>query len=181
MRFAAFFSLLVATIVACSMSVAQAEAFAKGFEIFDDGEDEFLFSRRLRAYTAVNKDNVAKAAETFMIQMRQGVPMGKANRMVVQAVRTGDEAAAKRAIMIAASAKEGAKLNDEALGKISAMIAETTKKTPKSWPRLRKFVKVTLGVTGGALAMYGAYKLLFDKKSSTGPITTTTTTGSGSV
>ncbi|KAK1939030.1 hypothetical protein P3T76_009105 [Phytophthora citrophthora] len=47
-------------------------------------------------------------------------------------------------------------------------------KDPKSWPRLKKFVKVALGAGVGGLALYGAYKLLFNKESSSGPVTTTT-------
>ncbi|KAF1780352.1 hypothetical protein GQ600_13635 [Phytophthora cactorum] len=77
----------------------------------------------------------------------------------------------------AVQASNGDEAADEGIAKISAMMANTAQKNPKSWPRLRKFAKITLGATVAGLAVYGAYKALFDRNSS-GAATTTTTTGS---
>ncbi|KAL3671015.1 hypothetical protein V7S43_004199 [Phytophthora oleae] len=178
MRFAVFLALIVATFVACASNFAQASTLAQ-----DYAEDMALLNealgsedRRLRAAAApVNKDNVAKIAGGFLTKIKEGSTLSKAEQMIKNA--NGDEAVAKKAIMLASTAKESAKMSDESIAKLSAMISTTVTKNPKSWPRLRKFVKVTLGITVGGLALYGAYKLLFNKGSSTAA-TTTTTTGS---
>ncbi|KAG2791259.1 hypothetical protein PC119_g26951, partial [Phytophthora cactorum] len=74
----------------------------------------------------------------------------------VKAVQTSnaDEAAIKTEILGFAAAKEGAKMSDESMAKISKMLAENEKKNP---------------------TIYGAYKLLFSKDTSAS--TTTTTIG----
>ncbi|KAG1712468.1 hypothetical protein DVH05_000214 [Phytophthora capsici] len=174
MRFAVFLALIVATFVACASNFAQASTLAQ-----DYAEDMALFNeamggdeRRLRAAAPVNKDNVAKLAGGFISRIKEGSTLTKAEQMIKNA--NGDEAVVKRAIMLASTAKESAKMSDESIAKLSAMISTSVVKNPKSWPRLRKFVKVTLGVGVGGLALYGAYKLLFNKDAASGPITTTT-------
>ncbi|KAL3666419.1 hypothetical protein V7S43_008670 [Phytophthora oleae] len=167
MRFSLFLALLVATFVACT-TVANAE------NVVLQTNNEV---RRLRSEAGVNQENVAKIAGGFISKIKESATLTKALNMAKAA--NGDEAAAKRVIMLAAGVKEGAKLSDETMVKLSAMIAESAKKNPKSWPRLKKFAKVALGVQVGALAIYGAYKLFFDKSSSTAAAMTTTTTSSG--
>ncbi|KAG1709201.1 hypothetical protein DVH05_019845 [Phytophthora capsici] len=164
MRFGLFLALLVAAFVACS-TVANAENVAL---TLSDNE-----VRRLRSEAGVNQQNVAKIAGGFISTIKESATLTKAANMAKAA--NGDEAAAKRAVMLAAGAKEGAKLSDETMVRLSTMIAEAAKKNAKSWPRLKKFVKIVLGVQVAALALYGAYKLLFDKGSSTAAATTTTT------
>ncbi|EEY55288.1 secreted RxLR effector peptide protein, putative [Phytophthora infestans T30-4] len=174
MRFSVFVTLLVVAFVACCSNFASAENVAVASE-----------GRRLRAEHAVpavpainsvgvNKDNVAKLAGGFLEKLKTNTALTKA----VNAIRAsdGDEVAVRQAITAFAAAKESAKMSDEGIAKISAMMADTVQKNPKSWPRLRKFAKITLGATIGGLAIYGAYKALFDRKSSTAE--TTTTTGS---
>ncbi|KAG7380410.1 hypothetical protein PHYPSEUDO_007231 [Phytophthora pseudosyringae] len=173
MRFAVFLALLVATFVACASSFASADTFEEGFAIFDDEVDNV--GRRLRGEVAVNKDNVAKISGGFLTKLKENAVLTKATKMAMAA--KGDEAATRNAIKLAAGAREGAKMSDETMAKLSSMIAQTAKKNPKSWPRLRIFAKATLGAGVGALALYGAYKLMFDK-TSTSAATTTTTTGS---
>ncbi|KAG1709198.1 hypothetical protein DVH05_019842 [Phytophthora capsici] len=163
MRFGLFVALLVAIFVACS-TVANAESVALTL-----GDNEV---RRLR----LKQENIAKAAGDLISKSKESATITKAINIAKNA--NGDEAAARRAVMLAAGAKEGAKLSDETMVKLSAMIAESAKKNPKSWSRLKKFVKITLGIQVGGLAIYGAYKLLFDKSSTA--TTTTTTTSSGS-
>ncbi|KAG6951532.1 hypothetical protein JG688_00013696 [Phytophthora aleatoria] len=155
MRFSVLVALLVATFLACCSNYASGESV----------ED-----RRLRVEGS--PENVAKAAAGGLKQWRTEAALTKA----VKAVQTsnGDEQAMRKAITAFAAAKEGAKVSDEGIAKLSAMMAATIEKSPKSWPRLRKFAKITLGATVGGLAIYGAYKLLFDKNSSTAAITTTT-------
>ncbi|KAF4027623.1 hypothetical protein GN244_ATG20754 [Phytophthora infestans] len=172
MRFSVFVTLLVVAFVACCSNFASAENVAVASE-----------GRRLRAEHAVpavpasvgvNKDNVAKLAGGFLEKLKTNTALTKA----VNAIRAsdGDEVAVRQAITAFAAAKESAKMSDEGIAKISAMMADTVQKNPKSWPRLRKFAKITLGATIGGFAIYGAYKALFDRKSSTAE--TTTTTGS---
>ncbi|OWZ09818.1 RxLR effector protein [Phytophthora megakarya] len=62
------------------------------------------------------------------------------------------------------------------MAKYSATLATAAKKSPKSWSKLRQFVKITLGATVGGLAIYGAYKLM--TKDNAPAAATTTTTGS---
>ncbi|KAF1780354.1 hypothetical protein GQ600_3266 [Phytophthora cactorum] len=161
MRFSVFVALLVATFLACCSSFAHADSL-----------------RRLHAKVPAvinNKDNVAKLAGEFLEKLKTNAALAK----TVKAVQAsnGDEAAVRKAITAFAAAKENAKMSDEGIAKISAMMANTAQKNPKSWPRLRKFAKITLGATVAGLAVYGAYKALFDRNSS-GAATTTTTTGS---
>ncbi|KAF4034817.1 hypothetical protein GN244_ATG13178 [Phytophthora infestans] len=85
----------------------------------------------------------------------------------------GDEAHTMRYIL-GFSQKEGKALSDKSTALVSAKIADTVKKNPKSWPRLRQFAKITLGVSVG-LAAYGAYKMAFDKKAPADSTTSTTT------
>ncbi|KAI9991023.1 hypothetical protein PInf_018641 [Phytophthora infestans] len=74
----------------------------------------------------------------------------------------GDEAHAMRFIL-GTSQKEGKKITDESTALVSANIAQAVTKNRKSWPRLKKFAKIVMGATVGGFAIYGAYKLLFDK------------------
>ncbi|EEY55289.1 secreted RxLR effector peptide protein, putative [Phytophthora infestans T30-4] len=164
MRFSAFLTLLLVAFVASCSTFASAESVAEG--------------RRLRADAApvpVNKDNVAKLAGGFLEKLKTNTALTKAANTIKNS--NADEAAVRKAITTFAAAKESAKMSDEGIAKISAMMAGTVQKNPKSWPRLRKFAKVTLGATVAGFAIYGAYKALFDRKSSTAA-TTTTTTGS---
>ncbi|POM59553.1 Secreted RxLR effector peptide protein [Phytophthora palmivora] len=85
----------------------------------------------------------------------------------------GNEKAIRAAIKLAVNIKDLSRTSDEQMAKISQMIAEGAKKSPKSWPRLMKFTKVTLGAAVGGLAIYGAYKLLV--KARAAPVATTTT------
>ncbi|KAF4045228.1 hypothetical protein GN244_ATG02612 [Phytophthora infestans] len=166
MRLGTFFVLLVATFFACFTSAEDLSVFT-----VDGGERE---SRRLRS-EAVNKDNVAKIAGAFISHGNEVATLQKAFRMANDAAVKKDKTAAKRAMQLAIGAKQGAKLSDESMGKLSSMLAQTAQKNPKSWPRLRKFVKLSLGAGVGGLAIYGAYKLMFNKGSSEA---STTTTGS---
>ncbi|KAF4031060.1 hypothetical protein GN244_ATG17156 [Phytophthora infestans] len=84
----------------------------------------------------------------------------------------GDEAHAMRYIL-GFSQKEGKHLTDESTAKVAAKIADTVAKNPKSSSSLRKFAKITLGAAAGGLAMYGAYKLLFDRNTEAAATTTT--------
>ncbi|OWZ18894.1 RxLR effector protein [Phytophthora megakarya] len=59
---------------------------------------------------------------------------------------------------------------------VSEAMVQGAVKNPKSWPRLKKFAKITLGATVGALAIYGAYKLM--TKETAAAVDATTTTGS---
>ncbi|ETK81243.1 hypothetical protein L915_13248, partial [Phytophthora nicotianae] len=159
MRFTVFIALLVATFLACCSA-------------------ESVQDRRLRVEAApvpVNKDNVAKIAGGFLEKLQTNTALSKA----VKAIQAsdGDEAVVRKAITAFAATKDSVKMTDEGVAKISAMMATTVQKNPKSWPRLRKFAKITLGGTVAGFAIYGAYKALFDRKSSTAA-TTTTTTGS---
>ncbi|KAG1707059.1 hypothetical protein DVH05_026255 [Phytophthora capsici] len=183
MRFAVFLALLMATLVVCASNFALASTVADDLH----QEAEGNVDRRLRAAAPANKDNVAKIAGGFLTKIKEGSTLTKAEQMIKNA--NGDEAAVKKAILLASTAKESAKMSDESIAKLSAMITTAVVKDPKSWPRLQKFVKVTLGAGVGGLALYGAYKLLFNKNSSSGPVTTTTgsadlvaasTSGSGS-
>ncbi|ETI41177.1 hypothetical protein F441_13510 [Phytophthora nicotianae CJ01A1] len=149
MRFSVFVVLFVASFVACCTSFASAENIAL---VNSD-------SRRLRS-EAVNPDNAAKIAGGFLTKLKENSAMRKA----LNAVKTsnGDEMAVRRAITGFATAKEAAKMTDDNLAKLSVMIAESAKKNPKSWPRLRKFATIMLGVNVGGLAIYGAYRLITD-------------------
>ncbi|KAK1939028.1 hypothetical protein P3T76_009103 [Phytophthora citrophthora] len=166
MRFTVFLAFIVVTFVACTSNFAQASTLAQDYT---GGNVD----RRLRAAAApVNKDNVAKIAGGFLTKIKEGSKLTKAEQMIKNT--NGDEAAVKKAILMASTAKESAKMSDESIAKLSAMITTVVVKDPKSWPRLKKFVKVALGAGVGGLALYGAYKLLFNKESSSGPVTTTT-------
>ncbi|KAF1792656.1 hypothetical protein GQ600_17442 [Phytophthora cactorum] len=87
------------------------------------------------------------SAENFNGGRRLRAEDGKngAAKAAVKAVQTSnaDEAAIETEILGFAAAKEGAKMSDECMAKISKMLAENAKKNPKSWPRLRKFAKIT--------------------------------------
>ncbi|KAF1772514.1 hypothetical protein GQ600_13899 [Phytophthora cactorum] len=122
MRFSVFVALLVATFLACCSNFASAESV----------EDRRL---RVEAAPAVNTENKLKT--------------NAALTRAVKAVQTsnGDEQAVRKAMTTFAAAKEGAKVSDEGIAKLSAMMATTVQKNPKSWPRLRKFAKITLGAT----------------------------------
>ncbi|KAF1791733.1 hypothetical protein GQ600_11668 [Phytophthora cactorum] len=132
MRFSVFVALLVATFLACCSNFASAESV----------EDRRL---RVEAAPAVNTENVAKAAGGFIEKLKTNAALTRA----VKAVQTsnGDEQAVRKAMTTFAAAKEGAKVSDEGIAKLSAMMATTVQKNPKSWPRLRKFAKITLGAT----------------------------------
>ncbi|KAI9982478.1 hypothetical protein PInf_008422 [Phytophthora infestans] len=97
--------------------------------------------------------------------------VAKVTAMVKEA--RGDEAHTMRYIL-GFFQKEGKALSDKSTALVSAKIADTVKKNPKSWPRLRQFAKITLGVSVG-LAAYGAYKMAFDKKAPADSTTSTTT------
>ncbi|ETI55513.1 hypothetical protein F441_01780 [Phytophthora nicotianae CJ01A1] len=164
MRFSIFVALLVATFVVCCSSFTRAESV-----------DLANFERRLREEAVpVNKDNVAKIAGSWLEKLQTNTALTKAVKTVQAS--DGDEVAVRKAITAFAATKDAVKTNDEQIAKLASMIATTAKKNPKSWPRLRKFAKITLGATVGGLAIYGAYKLLFDRNASGAAATTTTTT-----
>ncbi|OWZ07067.1 RxLR effector protein [Phytophthora megakarya] len=173
MRFSVFIVLLFATFVACGSSFVSAENVA------NDVND-----RRLRAEAAPIPASAVKAAVN-PAQVKAVVNAGtRLNeklllmRAAKQAMAAkGDEAGVKAAILLAANARTAAKVSDEQASKlVSQLVVEGVKKSPKSWPRLRKFVKIALGAQVGALAIYGAYKLL--TKSDATTVAPTTTTGS---
>ncbi|KAF1785282.1 hypothetical protein GQ600_19709 [Phytophthora cactorum] len=148
MRFSVFVALLVATFLACCSNFVSAESV----------EDRRL---RVEAAPLANTATAAKNAGGFVETLRTNTALSKAVKAVQAS--NGDEQAMRKAITAFAAAKEGAKVSDESVAKLSAMMATTVKKNPKSWPRLRKFAKITLGAT-----------LLFDRNSSTAAATTTT-------
>ncbi|POM58192.1 Secreted RxLR effector peptide protein [Phytophthora palmivora] len=159
MRFNVFLTLLVVTFFACCSSFSSAETVANDAEV-----------RRLRADAApvTPIENSAKNAATFISKLKESATITKAVKQVMAS--DGDEQVIRSAMKLAAGAKEGAKISDDAIAKLSESMAVAVKKSPKSWPRLRKFVKFTLGAGVGALAIYGAYKLLHQNNS---PVTTT--------
>ncbi|POM57607.1 Secreted RxLR effector peptide protein [Phytophthora palmivora] len=162
MRFAVFLTLLVATFIACT-SFASAENAANDIDI-----------RRLRANAppVPGVENAAKNAAAWVSKLKTETALTNAVKQVMAS--NTDEQAVRLAISRYASVKEGATISDEAIAKLSASMATVVQKSPKSWPRLRKFAKYTLGATVGALAIYGAYKLLTRNSAST----TATTAGS---
>ncbi|OWZ06358.1 RxLR effector protein [Phytophthora megakarya] len=158
MRFSVFLALLIATFIACT-SVTSAEHV----------------SRQLPALPIPGAgDKAAKGAATFLEKLKESATITKAVKQIQGA--NGDETVIRAALKMAQGAKEGAKISDDAVAKLSATMATAVTKSPKSWPKLRKFVKITLGATVGGLAIYGAYKLLTKDNASTAA--TTTTTGS---
>ncbi|KAG1698151.1 hypothetical protein DVH05_015141 [Phytophthora capsici] len=90
MRFGLFVALLMAIFVACS-TVATAESVALTL-----GDNEV---RRLR----LNQQNIAKAAGDLISKSKESATLTK----VINIAKTanGDEAAARRAVMLAAGAK----------------------------------------------------------------------------
>ncbi|OWZ09817.1 RxLR effector protein [Phytophthora megakarya] len=159
MRFSVFVALLVATFIACT-------SFTSAEDVVNLRAD----ARRLPAVPAAigNVDKAAKNAATFVEKLKESVTLTKAVQKIQQS--DGDETVIRSALKLAQGAKEGAKISDDAVAKLSASMATAVTKNPKSWPKLRKFVKVTLGAGVGALAIYGAYKLLHQNNS---PVTTT--------
>ncbi|POM68029.1 Secreted RxLR effector peptide protein, partial [Phytophthora palmivora] len=133
--------------------------------------------RRLRAehahkvVKAVVPGNPSKLAADFLSTTKEKAILTKAFQQAMAA--NGDEAAVKAAIKLAAGAKDAARMSDTEVAKISEMMAATAKKNPKSWPRLRKFAKITLGAGVGALAIYGAYKLLTKDNAAAAAVDTT--------
>ncbi|KAF1777568.1 hypothetical protein GQ600_10035 [Phytophthora cactorum] len=125
MRFNIFVALLVATFLVCCSSFVSAGNVNDG--------------RRLRAEDG--KNSAVKAVATFLEKTKESAALTKA----VKAVQTSnaDEAAIETEILGFAAAKEGAKMSDESMAKISKMLAKNAKKNPKSWLRLRTFAKVT--------------------------------------
>ncbi|ETP10871.1 hypothetical protein F441_13575 [Phytophthora nicotianae CJ01A1] len=200
MRFSVFVALLVATLVACYSSLAIAEN-SPAFPNKDNNGRRLQAQKVTEAAThaisgqaddqllkyALKLSNAAKGDEAAIKKASDLAALAKATAKatddevaaVTKLVKEarGDEAHTMRYILGFAQ-KEGKKVSDESAALVSTKIAETVTKNPKSWPRLRKFAKVTLGAAAGGLAIYGAYKLLFDKNSQTGTATTTTT-GSG--
>ncbi|KAF1786029.1 hypothetical protein GQ600_15308 [Phytophthora cactorum] len=203
MRFSVFVALLTATFVACCSGFASTENSAVFASEVNEG-------RRLHSEAAVNSESAAKVAARFISDRKESQLLKKAAAMAKAA--NGDDAAIKKAMDLAAFAKNGAKVSDDQIAKISAMlktakgdeantmkvilaaiakdgakisdettallatkIAGTATKNAKSWPRLRRFAKITLGAAAGGLAIYGAYKLMFDKNSQAATATTTTT------
>ncbi|OWZ05957.1 RxLR effector protein [Phytophthora megakarya] len=170
MRFSIFLALLVTTFIACCPSFASAE------NVFNDVE-----VRRLRAEAVpVPAEAVKAVANPASVQavMKAGNTLNerlfqmRAFKQIMAA--NGDEVAIKAAIKMVANTP---KVSEENAAKfVSEAIVQGAKKNPKSWPRLKKFAMITLGAQVGALAVYGAYKLLTKDNSAT--VTTTTTTGS---
>ncbi|ETK81153.1 hypothetical protein L915_13331 [Phytophthora nicotianae] len=192
MRFGVFGALLVATLVSCCCSVAnagkvsafsskdnhdrrlQAKHIAESATRFFSGQaDDKLLKYALKLSNAANGDEAAIKKANDLAGLAKAFARASDDEVAwatkfVKEVK-GDEANTMRYILGLAQ-KEG-KVPKEA----TAKIAETVKKDPKSWPRLKLFAKITLGATVGAFAMYGAYEALFGKKSQTGAATTTTT------
>ncbi|OWZ00674.1 RxLR effector protein [Phytophthora megakarya] len=182
MRFSIFFTLLVTTFIACCPSFASAEDVVNDVEV-----------RRLRLEAVpVPAEAVKAVANPASVQAVKAV----ANPASVQAVMNagnnlnerlfqmrafkqimaanGDEVAIKAAMKMVANTPKVSEKN--AAKFVSEAIVQGVKKNPKSWPRLKKFAMITLGAQVGALAVYGAYKLL--TKDNSAAVTTTTTTGS---
>ncbi|OWZ09819.1 RxLR effector protein [Phytophthora megakarya] len=157
MRFSFFLALLVATFIACA-NLARAE----NVHGLRDG------TRRLQAGAPIKS---AKNVATYFEKWRGDAIISKAVNRIKAA--NGDEKAIRGAINLAIVSKRGIKIGDDAVAKYAQTLATAAKKNPKSWPRLRKFVKITLGATVGGLAIYGAYKLM--TKDSAAAATTTTT------
>ncbi|OWZ14663.1 RxLR effector protein [Phytophthora megakarya] len=124
--------------------------------------------------TVVNPKQV-KAVVNAGTRLNERLIKMRAFKQVMAA--NGNEASVKAAIQMAANARTMAKVSDAQASKlVSQLVVEGVKKSPKSWPRLRKFVLITLGAQVGGLAIYGAYKLL--TKDSAATVIPTTTTGS---
>ncbi|OWZ20502.1 RxLR effector protein [Phytophthora megakarya] len=173
MRFSVFIVLLFTTFVACGSS------FVSARNVVNNVND-----RRLRAEAppipvgavkAVANPAQVKAVVNAGTRLNEKLILMRAVKQALAA--KGDEAAVKAAIQMAANARTAAKVSDEQASKlVSQLVVEGVKKAPKSWPRLRKFVKIALGAQVGALALYGAYKLL--TKGDAATVAPTTTTGS---
>ncbi|KAG3091243.1 hypothetical protein PI124_g16665 [Phytophthora idaei] len=157
MRFNVFVALLVATFLACCSNFASAESV----------ED-----RRLQALPADKVSQIAKSTGMYIEDMLTGDALKKAVKAIQDS--NGDEQAVKMAITSFTAAKEAAKMDDKRIAELSATIANTVQKNPKSWPRLKKFAKIALGGQVAGLAFYGAYKLLVGGNSATAATTTTT-------
>ncbi|OWY93153.1 RxLR effector protein [Phytophthora megakarya] len=136
--------------------------------------------RRLRAdavpvsavKTVVSPKQV-KAVVSAGTRLNERLIKMRAFKQVMSA--NGNEASIKAAIQMAANARAMAKVSDSQAAKlVSQLLVEGVKKSPKSWPRLRKLVMITLGAQVGVLAIYGSYKLL-TKDSAVTVIPTTTT------
>ncbi|KAF1784918.1 hypothetical protein GQ600_14958 [Phytophthora cactorum] len=183
MRFSVFVALLTATFVSCCSGFASTENSAVFASKVNEG-------RRLHSEAAVNSENAAKIAarcngDDAAIKKAMDLAafakngarvsddqIAKISAMLKTA--KGDEADTMK-VILAAIAKDGAKISDETTALLATKIAGTVTKNAKSWPRLRRFAKITLGAAAGGLAMYGAYKLMFDKNSQAATATTTTT------
>ncbi|POM78290.1 Secreted RxLR effector peptide protein [Phytophthora palmivora] len=144
MRFFVFLALLVVILVSCYTSFAGAEITT----------NDVVF-RHLRAAPVGNSANIAGR---FASHVKEFTLFERAVKKAM--IANGNEKAIRAAIKLAANIKDLSRTSDEQIAKISQMIAEGAKKSPKSWPRLMKFTKVTLGAAVGGLAIYGAYKLL---------------------
>ncbi|OWZ06489.1 RxLR effector protein [Phytophthora megakarya] len=153
MRFSFFLALLVATFIACA-NLARAE----NFHGLRDG------ARHLQAAAPIKS---AKNVASFAEKWRGDAIITKAVNRIKAAQK-----AIRGAINLAIVSKQGIKIRDDAIAKYSATLATAAKMNPKSWPKLRTFVKITLGATVGGLAIYGAYKLM--TKDSAAAATTTT-------
>ncbi|POM68335.1 Secreted RxLR effector peptide protein [Phytophthora palmivora] len=157
MRFTVFLALLVVILVSC-------------YSIFSGGETTTndVDYRHLRAAAVRNSANIAGR---FASHVKEFTLFERAVKKAM--IANGNEKAIRAAIKLAANIKDLSRTSDEQIAKISQMIAEGAKKSPKSWPRLMKFTKVTLGAAVGGLAIYGAYKLLVKDRGA--PVATTTT------
>ncbi|KAF4030478.1 hypothetical protein GN244_ATG17729 [Phytophthora infestans] len=147
MRSSVFFALLVIILVASCTSFSSVENVAP----VHSAQNE---NRRLRS-EAANTENIAKIAGGFLTKVKESAALTKAVNTIKAS--DGDEIAVRKAITSFATAKDAAKTSDTELAKLSTMIAESTKKNPKSWPRLRKFAIVMLSVNVGGLALYGTF------------------------
>ncbi|OWZ11664.1 RxLR effector protein [Phytophthora megakarya] len=166
MRFSVFFALLVTTCIAYS----NAESAVNDVEV-----------RRLRLEAVpVPAEAVKAVANPASVQavIKAGNNLNdrlfqmRAFKQVMAA--NGDEVAIKAAIKMVANVPKVSEENAAKL--VSEAIVQGVKKNPKSWPRLKKFAMITLGASVGALAVYGAYKLL--TKDTAAAVVPTTTTGS---
>ncbi|KAL3670319.1 hypothetical protein V7S43_004630 [Phytophthora oleae] len=119
MRFAVFLAVIAATFVACTSNFAQASTLAKDYaeDLVLLNQAEENVDRRLRgAVGPVSKDKVANIAGGFIEKLRVDATLNKALWMVQ--FDKVDDAAVKKAVRLASTAKEKAKLSDEAMAKL---------------------------------------------------------------
>ncbi|ETL84257.1 hypothetical protein L917_15887 [Phytophthora nicotianae] len=152
-------------------------AFVASFTHIDSTEHVAFVDddRRLRAEAPVNKAGASKLAGELGVKLKENPALTKTVNTIKKS--GGNIVAIKNTVKQFAGklAKDGAKISDESVTKISKTISEVLQKHP----RAKKNAKITYIIATGLLSKYGLYKLLFDRdsdKNSTAPANTTTAT-----